>query len=152
MNFNDFKYMAIGVTQSMSFVRTGFYSPEFVRLCCMIAAHESIGGKYRVQVGGGPARGILGIEKDTYEDVWKNSDYVKEVAEHMKIERDFSQIENCDSHSIIIARLKIAMDLEAIPSDLYGIACYAKRVWNGTGKATPEKYLNDFKLWATGEF
>lgn len=51
-----------------------------------------------------------------------------------------------DRAATVIARWKLAMDPEAIPhvADLDGLAAYAKRVWNGPGKATPAKYRADF--------
>ncbi|MDT0635088.1 hypothetical protein [Spectribacter hydrogenoxidans] len=48
------------------------YSPEAVELLILTAAHESAGGHYLHQVGGGPALGIYQMEPATHDDIWRN--------------------------------------------------------------------------------
>ena len=150
MTYHEFKSLVTSVLLDMDRVRKGLYSVEAVELICMICAHESSGGKYRQQLGGGPARGVLQFEERTYNDVWANSDTIHQVARELEMHQSFCQVEHDDVHSIFVARHKIAMDTHAIPKSTRGMAEYAKRVWNSElGKATPEKYLHDYELWVS---
>ena len=47
----------------------GMNTPQAIELLMGTWAHESLGGKYNTQLGGGPARGMWQIEKATYLDV-----------------------------------------------------------------------------------
>lgn len=149
--FDEFRSLVTNVVTEMGQVRKGMFNVNFVTACMMACAHESLGGKYRRQLGGGPARGVLQIEKATHDDVWEHSDTIHEVAKALGIEKDWSRVEYDDRYSIFIMRHKFAMDSKRIPCDLFGIADYTKRVWNGDGKATPTKYIDDYCAWERGE-
>ena len=152
MKYEDFKRQVGEVLTEMAQVRKGMFSRKAVELICMICAHESLGGVVRVQMGGGPARGVLQFEKPTHDSVWDNSDTIKQTSRVLGIERDWSHVEDGDRYSIFVARHLIAMDPHPIPSDPVGMSQYAKRVWNtDAGKATPEKYLRDWQAWRAGE-
>lgn len=151
--FEEFRKLVTDVTVEMGQVRKGLFNRRFVTACMMACAHESLGGKYRKQLGDGPARGVLQIEKSTHDDVWQHSDTIHRVATVLGIEQDWSRVENDDRYSIFIMRHKFAMDPSAIPVDLFGIAEYTNRVWNGgdAGKATPTKYIDDYFAWERDE-
>lgn len=142
--YDELKALVIAVTTEMDKVRPGMYHPNFTELCIMLAAHESLMGEYRVQIGGGPARGLLQIEELTYASVWQHSDTIAETAMRMGMQCDFSQVEQGDRHSIYICRHRIAMDSEPLPRNAFEMAEYAKRIWNGPGEATAEEYYNDY--------
>lgn len=142
--YDELKALVIAVTTEMDQVRPGMFHPNFTELCIMIAAHESLMGEHRVQIGGGPARGLLQIEELTYASVWQHSDTIAETAMRMGMQCDFSQIEQGDRHSIYICRHRIAMDSEPLPRNAFEMADYAKRIWNGPGKATADDYYNAY--------
>jgi hypothetical protein len=141
----------------------GMYSPEAVELLAMMCAHESLGTRYRRQVGGGPARGIFQIEIRTHDSIWDNSDTIKARARKFGITRNVDQLEKSDEYSIFMARHYLAMDKRRLPKTPEQMAEYAKGYWNGAGfnadgtakkgggKAEPEEYLRDWNLWKEGK-
>lgn len=128
----------------------GLHSDRVVDLLAMIAAHESHGGKYRRQIGGGPALGIFQIEPLTHDSVWDNCDSIHKRAARYGVKRDPSQLEHSDRYSVWVARHYLLMDPNPLPVGLVAMAAYCKSYWNRTGKATPDKYLADFQLWKDG--
>lgn len=129
----------------------GMYSAEAVTLLAMIAAHESGGGKYRRQIGGGPARGIFQMELETHKQVWLHSDTIKQRASKFGIVNDESKLELDDVYALFVARHYLAMDTKPIPKTLIEMSKYCKSYWNRTGAATAEKYLNDYNSWVSGK-
>ena len=128
----------------------GLHSDHCVELLAMIAAHESLGGKHRRQIGGGPALGIFQIEPVTHNSVWDNSDTIKSRAARFGIKEDVSRLEADDRYSVWVARHYLLMDVNPLPKTPEAMAQYCKSYWNRTGKATPEKYLNDYRAWQDG--
>lgn len=126
------------------------YSESAVELLAMICAHESLGGKHRRQIGGGPALGVFQIEPLTHDSVWDNSDTIHKRAAKYGIKRDLSQLEHNDKYSVFVARHYLAMDRNPLPKNPQAMAEYCKSYWNRTGKATAEKYLADYKAWKVG--
>lgn len=140
------------------------YKQEVEDLLVMIAAHESHLGKYRRQVGGGPARGIYQIEIPTHLDLYENylfyrEDYLGVISSFTPQNCDLEdELEKNDRYSTAVARFLLWRVPEAIPSlddfkhsgdplgaYYWNLALYAKTHWNTEGgAATPEKYLNDF--------
>ena len=140
------------------------YSEEVVLLLLMIAAHESLFGKYREQEGGGPALGIFQIEKETLRDLYEN--YLKYRQEYRAAVDSFIppywHREDClrdvDDYAVAVARMLLWRKPEPIPKEsdfanhpeprtafLLALADYAKKHWNThEGAATPEKYLRDY--------
>lgn len=125
----------------------GLHSDHCVELLLMIIAHESSGGKHRRQIGGGPALGIYQIEPPTHNSIWDNSDTIHGRAVKFGIKRDLSQLEHNDKYSTFVARHYLLMDKNPLPKTTEEMARYCKAYWNRTGKATPEKYLNDYLRW-----
>jgi hypothetical protein len=72
------------------------HSDHCVELLAMICAHESLGGKHRRQIGGGPALGIFQIETVTHNSVWDNSDTIRARAQRYGIKEDVSKLETDD--------------------------------------------------------
>lgn len=125
----------------------GMHSDHCVELLAMLCAHESLGGKHRRQIGGGPALGLLQIEPLTHDSVWDNSDTIHKRAAKHGIKRDLSQLEHNDKYSVFVARHYLAMDKNPLPQNPQAMAEYCKSYWNRTGKATADKYLSDWKAW-----
>lgn len=150
-SFDDLKRLIESVTQEMDVIRPGMYDRRFTNLALMLAAHESHAGLMRVQMGGGPARGLFGFEELTHDSVWQHSDTIGRTSVDMGITADFKRMEDGDRYAIFMCRHRIAMDTAALPYGDVQCAQYAKRYWNSPkGKATTEKYLNDYNLFKEG--
>ncbi|WP_262689771.1 hypothetical protein [Kordiimonas aestuarii] len=130
----------------------GMDSPAAEKLLMMTAAHESMGFRYRAQVGG-PALSYFQIEPATLEDLYQN--YLayrpgRQAMLDIYLPAGMGRIdalEHDDRYACAAARLLYARVPDALPvvSDDMALAAYAKRYWNTDfGKATPEKYLDDF--------
>jgi hypothetical protein len=145
MTYSEFKAIC-----AEALLDWGLHSDHCVELLAMIAAHESLGGKHRRQIGGGPALGIFQIEPTTHNSVWDNSDSIRARAQRFGIKEDVNKLETDDRYSIFVARHYLAMDVTPLPNTPEAMAAYCKNYWNRTGKATPEKYLNDYRAWQDG--
>jgi len=144
MKYPEFKHFC---TEAL--LDWGLHSDHCVELLAMICAHESLGGKYRKQIGG-PALGLFQIEPVTHNSVWDNSDSIRARAKRYGITEDVSKLESDDRYSIWVARHYLAMDKNPLPKTPEAMAAYCKHYWNRTGKATPEKYLSDWQAWRDG--
>lgn len=146
MNYLDFRHWC---TEFL--LEFGMHSDHCVELLAMIVAHESLGGKYRRQAGGGPAMSIYQIEKVAHDDVWDRSRSIHSNALRLGIKRDWSKMECDDRYSTFVARHIIALDPSEIPKDIDGKSDWCKIKWNtAAGKATAEKYKRDYLLWKDG--
>lgn len=142
MRYSELRY---SITEWL--LEWGLYSENCVELMLMIVAHESVGGKHRRQIGGGPALSLYQIEPPTHDSIWDNSDSIKARAAKFGIKRDLSQLELNDKYATFVARHYLAMDKNPLPKTTEAMAVYCKSYWNRTGKATPEKYLADYNRW-----
>ena len=131
----------------------GGYSEPAVMAIQMIIAHESVGGKYLAQTNG-PALGIIQMEPATHLDVWKHGDSIKVNARILGIISNESSCTPSPNklvsdlrYNVFMARQKLFMDEGSLPDNAHDMSVYLKKNWNGNGKATPEKYLNDFAGW-----
>lgn len=151
MNADDFLHTVVRpVLKTME-----MWSPAAEKLLIMTAAHESGGFRHRVQIGG-PALSYFQIEPPSFSDVWDR--YLEtRPAKKAKVEQflpadidPLAALENDDKFACAIARMKYAMVPAVLPDvgDEMGLAAYAKEYWNTPlGKATAEKYFDDFKSW-----
>ena len=130
----------------------GLHSDNAVNLLMGTAAQESHLGKYRKQIGGGPALGIFQMEPATFNDIVRNYlRYKPELA--VKIERGArvcrfhaEDIETNDLLAICMARVHYLRVSEAIPSDVEGMARYWKKYYNTPlGKGTVEEFISNYK-------
>lgn len=126
------------------------FSENAVELLTMICAHESHGGRYMRQVGGGPARGFFQIELPTHDSVWANHDKIKQRARAYNIVQDAKLLETDLRYNVFVARHYLAMDTAPLPKGYIEMAMYAKSYWNRGGKATAEEYMKDLLLWERG--
>lgn len=132
--------------------RPGLDKPHVAEIMVMIAAHESHAGEYRVQLGGGPARGLFQMEEQTHDSIWENSDIIQECAKHCGFTKNFALLEHDDMYAAFMARMYIAMDQNPCPRppSYQAMAKYCKSYWNRTGKATWEKYNDDYMAFKRG--
>jgi len=121
------------------------YSEDAVELLMMIAAHESRLGTYIKQVGG-PALGIFQIEPATHGDVFDNGDSCIHNASLLGYDLECSEMLEYDlRYQILMARQKLFMISEPIPSGLIARARYCKYYWNTAhGKARETDYLDAY--------
>ena len=127
------------------------YSPRAELAILMLIGHESGGGRFRRQRGGGPARGLAQMEPPTFDSTVK---YGAQAANYLRRAGFDPAVVKCadlefdDRLSVVMARARLAMDPAPLPSgDPAAMAVYLKKVWNGPGKATPGKYLTDWEKW-----
>jgi|VirMetMinimDraft_7_1064189.scaffolds.fasta_scaffold00306_43 hypothetical protein len=136
------------------------YSGEAVMAIQMIIAHESEGGEYIRQkdcCGDVGAFGATQIEKLTHNQTWKFGDSIWKNALNLKIisKTDFflrkhPPVERLIydlRYAVFMTRQKLFMAQGALPLNAKDMSVYLKKHWNGDGKATPEKYHNDFLRW-----
>lgn len=123
-----------------------------VNLLMGTAAQESHLGKYRKQLGGGPALGIFQMEPATFDDIVNNYlRYKPELAARIERVARISRfraedLENNDVLAICMARVHYLRVREAIPSDLEGWARYWKCYYNTKlGKGTEEEFIANYK-------
>lgn len=126
------------------------FSEPCLDLLTMICAHESHGGRYLRQVGGGPARGYFQIERTTHDSVWENNDKIKQRAKAFGIKEDFDLLETDLRYNVFVARHYLSMDTKPLPKGFIDMALYAKSYWNRGGKATAEEYMRDMIWWERG--
>jgi hypothetical protein len=137
------------ITETLLEQRLHSYSA--VELMLMIAGHESLGFKFRHQIGGGPALGPFQIEPPTHDDIWRRSRSIHRNAKRAGYTQDSKRLATDDKYSVFMARHRIMLDPKPIPTTLQAMADWCKREWNGDGKATPEEYLRDYNLWKDGK-
>ena len=148
--FNPVQFRELIVRPTLKTI--ALYSPEAEDLLVMTMAHESNGGEYLFQIGGGGAIGIFQMEKGTYHDVWRT---LNDPNSHLH-DRAKLLLQACDLCeqpipedmegnlylATAMARVYYARIRKPIPTDLDEMAEYAKKYWNTEqGKATPQDYL-----------
>jgi len=122
-----------------------------IELLMLTAAVESNLGQYIEQKGGGPARGIFQMEKNTEDDIWKN--YLK-YKEHLALSIT-EYMCNFDSemkwnlaYQILMCRIHYLRIKEVIPTanDVVGLAKYYKRFYNTyLGKSSVDRAVEKYK-------
>jgi hypothetical protein len=113
--------------------------------------------RYIKQVGGGPALGVFQVELATALDVRRYLARKDSLAGklrthvlydiHSLTELQFGRKMMVDLDlGCAIARIKYWMDPNPLPAatDLEGLARCHKRIYNGPGKATPEKFVSAY--------
>lgn len=130
----------------------GLYSGDAVELLMGTCAQESHLGKYRRQMGGGPALGIFQMEPATFRDICENylrykpalAGKVRAVAGVECFEAE--DLVNNDKLAACFARVHYLRVKESIPGDLQGWARYWKKYYNTPlGKGTEAEFADNFK-------
>lgn len=146
-----------------------FYSADASILLCAILCHESGGGKWVAQLGGGPAAGGFQIEPDTARDAIHR--YLFQKRPDLKQQIDIGFLNHFSSPvnwpadtpnalrnaclrdrflNVVLARIKLAMDPKPLPK-IIGLPIddaienayrYYKRIYNSPGG---DAELHEFK-------
>lgn len=141
-----YPHMSELIKQTLQLMRRDSYEANLA--VEMIIAHESLGGRYLKQKGGGPARGVIQMEHDTYESVWDHADYIQLTAQYARQTRGFEQLSYDLKHNIFMARAYLLMDPNPLPGTPEAMSVYLKGYYNTAGgEATPTEYLEDWKKW-----
>ena len=145
------KYTECKILVERIFMTLNVYTTNARDVSLMIIAHESGGGKFRRQVGAAkPALGLGQMEEPTFNSVMKYSARINGYLTKMGYNPDnvkFSDLENDDTLAIIFIRARLAMDTDPLPTSPKDKADFCKRFWNAGGKASSEKYLDDWERW-----
>lgn len=130
----------------------GFYKDEAVLAISMVIAHESHGGTFMRQTGGGPALGPIQMEDWVHDDTWDNCDNIYTYASRLGYSYpEVAKLEYDLKYNILMARCRFIMDVNPFPTTKEDMAVYVKDYWNSDmGAATPEKYLEDYERWLRG--
>jgi hypothetical protein len=145
----------------------GLRSDRSTALLLATAAHESHLGTYLYQIGGGPARGLFGMELATEKSIWSN--YLKYKMNHRKILTAISGVV-CPhpynneamvynlAYQICMARLYYWQAPEPLPNpfDMIGQCKYWAEYWKRVNVSTGDeadfiddyiKYLGEIPKW-----
>ncbi len=162
---ND-KQELLEMVKEVCIALTGKAPPEAVALLMETAAAESAFNT-RIQLGGGPARGLWQVEPNTAADIFDN--YLASrfalrfglmeisfgfgVYEHLMYKDALSDLlERNDVFCCCMARIVYLRDPDPIPYSIVERAAYWKRVYNTPlGKGTAEHYLATARALALGE-
>lgn len=132
----------------------GLCSEDAVNLLMGTCAQESAMGKYRRQLGGGPALGIFQMEPATFRDIVKNYlNYKQELRDKVLAVSGVDgfnpdDLVFNDRLAICMARVHYLRVSEKIPSDLDGWARYWKKFYNTPlGKGTEYEFVCNYKRY-----
>lgn len=130
----------------------GLFSDNAVNLLLGTCAQESAFGKYRRQLGGGPALGIFQMEPATFRDIIDNflrykPDLQNEIKQAAGVaDFDVNDLVNNDRLAACFARVHYLRVKESIPGDLQGWSRYWKKYYNTPlGKGTEAEFADNFK-------
>lgn len=135
------------------------YSKEAFELLCGTCAQESAFGKYRRQLGGGPALGIFQMEPATFNDCINNYlvyrpdlyNLIGELSGIPEVELEPKHLETNDILATCMCRVKYLRAKGSIPKDLQGQAEYWKLNYNSyKGKGKVEDYIANYKRYVEG--
>ena len=131
------------------------YSPEAVDLLMGTRAQESAFGKYRRQLGGGPALGVYQMEPFTYNDCLDNflkykPELLAKILKVSGLDRfpDARELINNDVFAACMARVRYLRAPGAIPKTVEKQAAYWKKHYNTIkGKGKVEEYIENYKKY-----
>lgn len=134
----------------------GYYTPDSANLILGTIAQESAYGKYRKQLGNGPALGICQMESATFNDIVNNYlRYHPDIVERIKSVCHVTQLSaidliNNDQLAVCMCRVHYLRVSEKIPWTIEGYAAYWKRYYNTIkGKGTEEEFIRNYKRYVT---
>ena len=139
-------------------VELDLYSADACELLMLTAAQESHLGRYIMQVGNGPARGIFQMEPATEKDIWKNFlKFKPELAKKVGAlvgEADWRALQLTGNllYQIAMARLHYYRRPEALPSrgDIVAMAQYWKDHYNTyLGKGSIAEAIKNYTCLAS---
>lgn len=132
----------------------GYYTPDAANLILGTIAQESAYGKYRRQIGGGPALGIAQMEPNTFNDIVANFlkyrpytfELIKKVCKVTELKAE--NLETNDKLAICMCRVQYLRFKNSIPTDLAGYAALWKFRYNTmNGKGTTKEFIANYKKY-----
>ena len=154
MTSNELRNLIEGVLRQLATLPSypSINRKEAVELLMGTCAQESHLGKYRKQIGGGPALGIYQMEPATFDDIVENYLSFNPSLKSKIMEASgvrglkAGDLVNNDKLSTCMARVHYLRVKEAIPSSLEGQARYWKKYYNTPlGAGTEEEYKSNYK-------
>jgi hypothetical protein len=150
------KYITMRTLVQTTLHSLNLYSPDAVNLILGTIAHESAFGKYRKQLGGGPALGICQMEPGTFYDIVDNYLYFRKKLAATILKCAGVQSFKADD-LVANDRLAIAMCRvhylrfdEKIPDSVPGYARYWKKYYNTVkGKGTEQEFIANYYEYVT---
>ena len=138
------------------------WNPDREEIILATAAHESHLGEYLTQVGGGPARGVFQMEKDTEFDCWKN--YLSYRMNPDEMGGQIAKLTGIDtptpdalinnlSYAICMCAVKYLRSPHPLPSagDLAGMADTWFNDYNGSGvESRKNQFMADYRRLVLG--
>jgi hypothetical protein len=138
--------------------RLGKYSPDSANLILGTIAQESAYGKYRKQLGSGPALGICQMEPNTFNDIIKNYlRYNPEISNKIKEVCELSELNSSDLYlndrlAICMCRVHYLRVFEQLPNIIEGYAKYWKKYYNTIkGKGTEAEFIRNYHLYVMND-
>jgi len=131
-------------------------SDAAVNLVLGTIAQESAMGKYRRQLGNGPARGICQMEPATEKDIWQNFLRYKITLRNRLSSisgvygSDPKKLETNDQYAILMCRVHYLRVREPLPEagDVNSLARYWKLHYNTPlGKGTAKEFVENYKRY-----
>ena len=146
-----FNQTGLRLTISETLKQIGLYSSDAVELLMGTCAQESAFGKYRRQLGNGPALGVFQMEPATFNDIVKNYLHYKQplflrILEVSSLSSyDSQELINNDVFAICMARVHYLRVPKPIPNTVDGWAAYWKQYYNTyLGKGKIEEYTKNY--------
>jgi len=139
-------------------LKFGYHSVDAENLILGTIAQESAYGKYRKQLGNGPALGICQMEPNTFNDIIKNylhyhpdvTEKIKAVC-HVNILVPADLVSN-DRLAVCMCRVHYLRVAEKMPVTIEGYAAYWKRYYNTIkGKGTEAEFIRNYHLWVMND-
>lgn len=139
-----------------------FWSPEAEELVLGTFAHESLGFRYRRQIGGGPGLGLGQMEEETHDDIWGcylNAKGRALVANNIRAllpagaEPSAALLESNDTYACAMTRIQYARVTPfPIPKSVEEQSWYWDKWYNrNPEKGTPEEYMRSYRVHVLGQ-
>lgn len=134
------------------------FSDDAVNLVLGTIAQESEYGKYRRQIGGGPALGICQMEPNTFNDIVNNFLSYRKSLSAMILdtciltEFNSEDLETNDRLAICMCRVQYLRAKEPIPITLEGCAhLYKLRYNTPLGAATEQEFIDNYNRYVIND-
>lgn len=128
-------------------VNNFLWSQSAEEILIMTAAHETHAGKWLVQRGGGPAKGIYQMEPRTYDDIRQKVSLNPKLKLAIDISYNPNDVVWNLQLATVMARLQFWRFPKPLPKahEVYKLAAYYKEFYNTeSGKATVENVANNY--------
>lgn len=134
------------------------FTQDAANLILGTIAQESSYGKYRKQLGNGPALGIAQMEPNTFKDICENylkyhPDITSKIKEICRVTvLNPTDLINNDRLAICMTRVHYLRYKEAIPNTVEGYARLWKKRYNTPlGAGTETEFIHNYKFYVMKE-